>query len=116
MLYKNQTYSYLDLQRIDAFYFSVILVLSKVVTTPQFLHEKSFFCLLVPREGNEVKSIAFAIAFPVTIGPEAACVLRAGKLPVRTRGVTQVLAAQILDVSTKIFCSCCFKLFLFKLK
>ena len=38
---------------------------------------------------------------PVTIGPEAACALQAGKLPVRTRGVTQVLAAQILDVSTK---------------
>ena len=37
----------------------MILVLSKVVTKPQFSQEKSFIYLSVSREGNEVKSIAF---------------------------------------------------------
>ena len=35
----------------------MILVLSKVVNTPQFSHEKSFICLSILREE---KSIAFA--------------------------------------------------------
>ena len=76
----------------------MILVLSKVVTTPQFLHEKSFICLSAPREGTRLSQSPLLL---VAIGPEAACALRAGKLPVRTKGVRRVLAVRMLDFSTK---------------
>ena len=39
--------------------------------------------------------------FSLAIGPKAASVLQGGKLPVRTRGVRRVLAAEMLDFSTK---------------
>ena len=70
----------------------MILILSNVLTTRQFLHEKSFICLSVPREGNEVTESQLPLLL-VAIGPEAACALQTGKLPVRTKGVRRVLAA-----------------------
>ena len=71
----------------------MIVILSKVVTTPQFSPEKGSVCLSVPREGNEVKSITFAFCSDRARSSlyfaswEAAC---------ENQSVRRVLAARML--------------------